>query len=72
MNEPAPFDVPEDLPTTAPAVIVVGLVNGGTLYRLFPDEQTAVAAWDEGLTLAHGERAFLFSGGILLAFHAKV
>jgi len=68
-----PTDVPSDLPAIAPAVIVVGLSNGGTLYRLFETGEQAQHAWDDGeVKLAHGEKAYLFVGGILLAFHSVV
>ena len=72
MTTPPGFEVPEDLPLTAPAVIVVGLADGATLYRCFDDEISARAAWDEGVTLAHNEKAFLFVEGILVAFHSSL
>jgi len=67
-----PAEVPSDLPLTAPAVIVVDLTDGGTLYRCFDDEFTAQAAWEDGITLAHKEKAFLFINGILVAFHSRL
>ena len=72
MDTPPPYEVPSDLPLTAPAVIVVGLTDGATLYRLFDTEEDARAAWDTGVKLAHGERAFLFVTGNLVAFHSRL
>ena len=72
MTTPPGFEVPASPPLTAPAVIVVGLTDGATLYRRFDDEESARAAWDEGLTLARNAKAFLFVEGILVAFHSKL
>jgi hypothetical protein len=72
-----PEDVPEHLPASAPAVIVLTFFDAeggdGHEYRLFADGVAAEQAWPGAAKgLKHGERAFLFISGELVAFAANL
>jgi hypothetical protein len=66
------WDLPQDLPSSAPAVIAVDIGHGGTLYRVFDSPAAAQVVWDDEVQIRKGERAFLFNQGVLVAFTSEI
>jgi len=65
------LDIPDELPALAPAVVVTTHPSGH-LFRLFESGIAARIYWEDARKVPHGERAFLFIDGEMVAFAANL